>query len=763
MKTNIRQIFTTLALVAGLQQALAQGTAFTYQGQFNDGASPATGSYDLKFTIYDSTNNPGIVVAGPLTNAATVISNGLFTVTLDFGSGVFSGPDRWLQIAARTNLGGSGTFITLSPREKLTPTPYAITAGNLTGVVPGTGIAGTYSSAVTLNNPLNSFSGNGGGLTNVNALTLGGLSAGNFWQTSGNSGTTANVNFLGTTDNRALTLRVNNTVALQYQPGSTLPNVVAGLAAFRPSIITSGVSGAVIAGGNAPSGGVTGFGGGDFMAVYDNDGAIGGGFGNKVGSNNGDITDAAFATVGGGVFNGAAAYAATVSGGDGNLAGGQRSFIGGGFGNQALADISVLGGGLQNSILANADYSTIGGGHGNIIQTNASASFIGGGTNNTIQSSASGSVIAGGFLNTIQSGAFASTIAGGVQNIIQYGSVLDAGAYSFIGAGQNNTIEHDAEASVIAGGLNNTIQFGNQVANINGGWQNSINRGPGAFDYSTLSCIGGGYLNGINGSSYAAIGGGNNNIIRNASTYSTIAGGWNNSTGTNALYATIGGGIGNFIQTNAQNATVGGGINNSCLANGATVPGGYNNIAGFTSFAAGTQARATNDASFVWADNQGTPFSSTANNQVSFRCLGGVRFTSGSGAVNQTVSWAPGSGSWSFSSDRALKEQFETVDSRAVLEKVASLPISEWNYKGYAQRHIGVMAQDFHAAFPLNESTTTLNDADLHGVTLAAIQGLNQKIDEQAEAIKTKDAHISDLEKRVERLEKLISTAAEKQ
>jgi hypothetical protein len=600
-------------------------------------------------------------------------------------------------------------------------------------------------------------------LTNVNALTLGGLSAGNFWQTSGNSGTTANVNFLGTTDNRALTLRVNNTVALQYQPGSTLPNVVAGLAAFRPSIITSGVSGAVIAGGNAPSGGVTGFGGGDFMAVYDNDGAIGGGFGNKVGSNNGDITDAAFATVGGGVFNGAAAYAATVSGGDGNLAGGQRSFIGGGFGNQALADISVLGGGLQNSILANADYSTIGGGHGNIIQTNASASFIGGGTNNTIQSSASGSVIAGGFLNTIQSGAFASTIAGGVQNIIQYGSVLDAGAYSFIGAGQNNTIEHDAEASVIAGGLNNTIQFGNQVANINGGWQNSINRGPGAFDYSTLSCIGGGYLNGINGSSYAAIGGGNNNIIRNASTYSTIAGGWNNSTGTNALYATIGGGIGNFIQTNAQNATVGGGINNSCLANGATVPGGYNNIAGFTSFAAGTQARATNDASFVWADNQGTPFSSTANNQVSFRCLGGVRFTSGSGAVNQTVSWAPGSGSWSFSSDRALKEQFETVDSRAVLEKVASLPISEWNYKGYAQRHIGVMAQDFHAAFPLNESTTTLNDADLHGVTLAAIQGLNQKIDEQAEAIKTKDAHISDLEKRVERLEKLISTAAEKQ
>ena len=60
----------------------AQGTAFMYQGRLSDGGSPANGNYDLRFTIYDSTNVPGTVIAGPLTNSATAVSNGLFTVNL---------------------------------------------------------------------------------------------------------------------------------------------------------------------------------------------------------------------------------------------------------------------------------------------------------------------------------------------------------------------------------------------------------------------------------------------------------------------------------------------------------------------------------------------------------------------------------------------------------------------------------------------------------------------------------------------------------
>src|SRR3954453_12701593 len=111
-----------------LNSAFGQGSAFTYQGRLNDGASPATGTYDLRFTLLDSTNLPGTVIAGPVTNSAASITNGLFTVTIDFGAVVFDGNARWLEIAARTNL--AGAFSVLSPRQKITSTPYATRAAN---------------------------------------------------------------------------------------------------------------------------------------------------------------------------------------------------------------------------------------------------------------------------------------------------------------------------------------------------------------------------------------------------------------------------------------------------------------------------------------------------------------------------------------------------------------------------------------------------------------------------------------------------------
>ena len=154
----------------------AQGTAFVYQGRLNDGGAAASGIYDLQFTIYDSTNLPGVRIAGPQTNSAISVSNGLFSVALDFGN-QFPGADRWLEIGVRTN-GGAG-FTTLSPRQQLTPAPYAITAGN---VVSNGLAAGAYGNAVALNNAANlftgSFSGNGVNVTNVNAALLDGLSPG---------------------------------------------------------------------------------------------------------------------------------------------------------------------------------------------------------------------------------------------------------------------------------------------------------------------------------------------------------------------------------------------------------------------------------------------------------------------------------------------------------------------------------------------------------------------------------------------------------
>jgi hypothetical protein len=117
-----------LCLFAGAPaRLLAQGTAFTYQGRLNDSGGPANGTYDLQFTVFDSGAGPNLV-AGPLTNAVTAVSNGEFLVTLDFGDGVFTGPERWLEIAVRTN--GNGAFAILSPRQLITPTPQAIYASN---------------------------------------------------------------------------------------------------------------------------------------------------------------------------------------------------------------------------------------------------------------------------------------------------------------------------------------------------------------------------------------------------------------------------------------------------------------------------------------------------------------------------------------------------------------------------------------------------------------------------------------------------------
>ena len=99
---------------------------------------------------------------------------------------------------------------------------------------------------------------------------------------------------------------------------------------------------------------------------------------------------------------------------------------------------------------------------------------------------------------------------------------------------------------------------------------------------------------------------------------------------------------------------------------------------------------------------------------------------------------------------RAVRPLLFAVDAETVLDKVAQLPITEWSYQGYGQRHIGAMAQDFHALFPLNDNDKVLNDADLHGVALAAIKGLNQKLN-------ARDAEIQDLKARLEKLEQLVA------
>jgi hypothetical protein len=108
-------------------------------------------------------------------------------------------------------------------------------------------------------------------------------------------------------------------------------------------------------------------------------------------------------------------------------------------------------------------------------------------------------------------------------------------------------------------------------------------------------------------------------------------------------------------------------------------------------------------------------------------------------------------------SDRNAKENFQPVNPRAVLEKVAALPITTWTYKEMPDgRHMGPMAQDFHAAFGLGGSDKTITTIDPDGVALAAIQGLDQKVEE-------KEARIAILEKELAELKKLILNLMQKE
>ena len=184
-KTVLLAIVAACGLFTAATPVSAQGTAFTYQGNLNNGGSPVTGLYDFTFAI-ETTTSGASQVGSTLTETAVGVTNGLFTVTLDFDGGVpFNGSIYYLQIGVRTN--GAPTFAPLSPRQQLTPTPYAITAENvdgtvlasqLAGTLPSGLFSGTYGSPVTLNNAGNNisgnisgnFSGSGTGLTGVALL-----------------------------------------------------------------------------------------------------------------------------------------------------------------------------------------------------------------------------------------------------------------------------------------------------------------------------------------------------------------------------------------------------------------------------------------------------------------------------------------------------------------------------------------------------------------------------------------------------------------
>jgi len=324
-----------------------QGTAFTYQGRLDSGGTPYNGSVELVFTLWDAaTNGTQLAATSP---ASTIVnaSNGLFLAAVDFG-GAFPATNRWLEIDLRTVI---GPFTTVWPRQPLTPVPYAMfaaTASNLSGTVSaGQIMGGTIGNAVLPASPnfsgvvaASSFAGNGANVTNVNAATLNGLSATNFWKLGGNAISAGQI--FGSTDNQPVEFWVNNARAFRLEPNSTAPNVIGGSIG---NYVAPGVYGATIGGG----------------------GRAGYGYTNK-------ITDGV-GTIAGGNDNSVGAFAATIAGGGGNkietnanagaIGGGAENWIQGSLLSFGTA-YSTIGGGGYNTINSNSEYATIPGGYENV-------------------------------------------------------------------------------------------------------------------------------------------------------------------------------------------------------------------------------------------------------------------------------------------------------------------------------------------------------------------------------------------------------------
>jgi len=174
MSNQLRLLTMTVVVYLACSAAvLAQTTAFTYQGKLSDGGTPANGTYDLQFKLYDALAN-GNLQGSPNTVTITgqQVTNGVFTVQVDFGPDAFPGAARFLEIAVKHP--GDASFTPLTPRQPVTSTPYAMRSLRAEGIFFGAdrvfGVTGT-----PLNPPTNTFAGlRAGESTTPHAGTLDG-------------------------------------------------------------------------------------------------------------------------------------------------------------------------------------------------------------------------------------------------------------------------------------------------------------------------------------------------------------------------------------------------------------------------------------------------------------------------------------------------------------------------------------------------------------------------------------------------------------
>lgn len=129
MNTTIRNWSVALVLLpCAASMALAQSTAFTYQGKLTQGATPVNGLHDLRFRLFDAASG-GTQVGVTLCRDDVQVNEGTFTTSIDFGQQFATSAARYLELVVRADTGqpcsDDAGYVTLSPRQQLTATPLA--------------------------------------------------------------------------------------------------------------------------------------------------------------------------------------------------------------------------------------------------------------------------------------------------------------------------------------------------------------------------------------------------------------------------------------------------------------------------------------------------------------------------------------------------------------------------------------------------------------------------------------------------------------
>ena len=758
---------TVCVLLATSLAALGQGTAFTYQGVLQNNGIPANGPTDLTFTLYNDADSGTVLgTSNVLLNLS--LTNGLVNTSLDFGTGVFTGGPVYLQIGARPS-GINSEYTALLPRQPITASPYAIFSGGAT-------------TAAAVSGPV-------AGNQIIGTLPVGALPG--IVVTNGASGVSFSGTFNGVLSGNGVGIKGIDLAAVS-------DGDIHHQDSFSPPITSKGV-------GNVPAGLVA--------SDFNGDGTV-----SLASANYNDSTiQLFFRSVPGTFTNGPVVqvgkWPSMIITAD-IFAGGGRGLITANAGDDSLSVIlsapgfkpivtsTVRVGKNPNGIVAtDIDQD----GYQDVVSANA-----GSGTLTVCLNDKTGNLVP---LTDLNVGGYPQSVAAADLNGDGWPDLISA---DNAGATVTVLINHqgkfpttttfpvgNAPRTVIAADLNGdglpdlvTANYNDTSLSvlINTGGGNFVS-GPtlptGAHPFSVVAAP-----------------------LFGSGTLALVSG---NADGTVTLYSNDG--LGHFSHAGSPKAArsiqplvvadfngdgqldlaVGDVAKPSVavllhqssirfdqpIGIGTTNPEDQFQIGSFYTpadqyidiqteggnlFNAGIKLRHYNDTlGFNIEDNErpginGLSFvrypAASGNPTVAFfidRFSGNVGIGNHNPSTTLDVTGEITCTAVNLTSDRNAKQGFEPVNSREVLEKVTQLPITRWQYKTQADaRHIGPMAQDFYAAFGLGRDERHITSIDEDGVALAAIQGLNEKLEERTSELSRLKSENASLSSRLSALEKLI-------